>query len=43
MKISLKFIPEDWINNKPALVQTMAWREIGDMLISDLPTIMHLA
>ena len=30
IKISLKFGPRSPIDNKPALVQAMAWRRIGD-------------
>ena len=30
MRISLKFVPRSSIDNKPALVQVMAWRRIGD-------------
>ena len=30
IKISLKFVPRSSIDNKPALVQVMAWRRIGD-------------
>ena len=30
IKISLKFVPKDPIDNKSALVQVMAWRRIGD-------------
>ena len=30
IKISLKFVPKDPINNIPALVQIMAWRRPGD-------------
>ena len=30
IKISLKFVPRSPIDNKPALVQVMAWRWIGD-------------
>ena len=30
LKISRKFVPKDRINNIPALVQTMAWRRLGD-------------
>ena len=29
IKISLKFVPKDPIDNKSALVQVMAWRQIG--------------
>ena len=43
--ISLKFVPEVWINNIPALVQIMAWRRPGDkplfeQMIVSLP--MHI-
>ena len=31
IKISLKFVPNGPINNIPALVQIMAWRQTGDM------------
>ena len=30
IRISLKFIPRDPIDNRPALVQVMAWRRTGD-------------
>ena len=30
IKISLKFVPKGPINNMPALVQIMAWRQPGD-------------
>ena len=30
IRISLKFVPRSPIDNKPALVQVMAWRRIGD-------------
>ena len=30
IKISLKFVPKGLIDNKPALVQVMAWRRTGD-------------
>ena len=30
IQISLKFVPRSPIDNKPALVQVMAWRQIGD-------------
>ena len=30
MKISLKFVRKDPIDNNPALVQIMAWRRVGD-------------
>ena len=29
IKISLKFVPEGSIDDKPALVQVMAWRRTG--------------
>ena len=29
IKISVKFVPKGQINNKPALVQIMAWRQPG--------------
>ena len=29
IKISLKFVPKGSIDNKPALVQVMVWRQIG--------------
>ena len=29
-QISLKFVPRSLIDNKPALVQVMAWRRTGD-------------
>ena len=35
IKISLKFVPEDLINNIPALVQIMAWRRPGDKPLSE--------
>ena len=35
IKISLKFVPRDPINNIPALVQIMAWRRPGDKPISE--------
>ena len=35
LKISLKFVPEVWINNIPALVQIMAWRRSGDKALSE--------
>ena len=35
IKISLKFIPKDLINNIPTLVQIMAWRRPGDKPISE--------
>ena len=30
MEIALKFVPNDPINNKPALVRIMAWCQAGD-------------
>ena len=30
IKIPLKFVPRGPIDSKPALVQVMAWRRIGD-------------
>ena len=30
IRISLKFVPRSPIDNKPALVQIMAWRRTGD-------------
>ena len=35
LKISLKFVPKDRINNIPALVQIMAWRRPGDKPLSE--------
>ena len=35
IKISLKFVPKDPINNIPALVQIMAWRRPGDKPLSE--------
>ena len=35
IKISLKFIPKGPIDNNPELVYIMAWRRIGDMLLSE--------
>ena len=34
IKISLKFVPKDPMNNIPALVQIMAWRRPGDKPLS---------
>ena len=34
-KISLKFVPKGPINNNPALVQIMAWRQPGDKPLSE--------
>ena len=36
IQISLKFIPRNPIDNKPALVQVMAWRRIGDKPLPEL-------
>ena len=47
IKISLKFVHKDPINNIPALVQMMAWRRPGDkplsepMMVSSLTHICH--
>ena len=35
IKISLKFVPKDPINNIPALVQIMAWRRAGNKPLSE--------
>ena len=35
IKISLKFVPKDPINNIPVLVQIMAWRRPGDKPLSE--------
>ena len=35
IKISLKFVPKDPINNIPTLVQVMAWRRPGDKPLSE--------
>ena len=34
-KISLKFVPKGPINNIPALVEIMAWRQSGDKPLSE--------
>ena len=36
IKISLKFVPKDLINNIPALVHIMAWWRIGNKPLSEL-------
>ena len=36
IKISLKFVPKGPINNIPALVQMMAWHQLGDKPLSEL-------
>ena len=33
--ISLKFVPKGPINNIPALIQIMAWRQTGDKPLSE--------
>ena len=35
LRISLKFVPKDRINNIPSLVQIMAWRRPGDKPLSE--------
>ena len=35
IKISLKFVPNDPTDNKPVLVQVMAWRRTGDKPLSE--------
>ena len=35
IKISLKFVPNDSINNIPALIQIKAWRPTGDKPLSE--------
>ena len=35
IKMSLKFVPKGPINNIPALVQKMAWRQTGDKPLSE--------
>ena len=35
IQISLKFVPRDPIDNKPALVQVMAWRRTGDKPLTE--------
>ena len=35
IKILLKFVPKDPINNIPAFVQIMAWRRSGDKPLSE--------
>ena len=41
IKISLKFVSKDPINNNPALVQIMAWRRPGDKPLSE-PMVVNL-
>ena len=48
VKISLKFVPKGPINNIPALVQVMAWRQQGTKLLSErmmvrLPTHIYVS
>ena len=35
IRISMKFIPSSPIDNKPALVQVMAWRRTGGKLLPE--------
>ena len=35
IRISLKFVPKGTVNNIPALVQLMAWRQVGDKSLSE--------
>ena len=45
IKISLKFVPKGPINNNPALVQIMAWRQSGDKPLSEpmmVSLLMHI-
>ena len=35
IKISLKFILKDPVNNIPALIQIMAWHRLGDKPLSE--------
>ena len=35
IQISLKFVPTSPIDNTPALVQVMAWRQAGDKPLSE--------
>ena len=41
IQISLRLVPRSPINNKPALVQVMAWRRTGDKPLSE-PMIISL-
>ena len=36
IQISVKLIPRSPIDNKPALVKVMAWRQIGDKPLPEL-------
>ena len=40
IRISLKFVPRSPINNKPAMVQVMAWRRTGDKPLPE-PVLTH--
>ena len=47
IKISLKFVGKNQVNNIPAVVQIMAWRQPGDKPLSEpmmasLPTYMYM-
>ena len=42
IKSSLKFVPRGPINNIPALVQIMAWRQPGDKPLSDDSLLTHI-
>ena len=45
LKISLKFIPKGPINNKPALVPIVAWRQTGNKPLSEpmmVDLLMHI-
>ena len=42
VKISLKFVPKHPINNIPALVQIMAWRQSGNKPLSELMMVIFL-
>ena len=35
IQISLKFVPRGPVDNRPALVQVMAWRQTGDKPLSE--------
>ena len=35
IQISLKFVPRSLIDNKPALVWVMVWRQTGDKSLSE--------
>ena len=39
IKISLKFVPNGHIKNIPALVQIMAWHQLGDKPLSEHMTV----